>query len=554
MIPFGLALSPRHDYLYVAEAGINAIGVIRVSDLQVLGHIPTAWFPSKLSVSQDGKQLYVACAKGIGSGPNAGPGHQPGDPTGIGSLMRGYINIIDLPNSSEEMKRLTERVVANNVAFSDTGSDPRRPGFPVPPFSSAWRSPIKHVIYVTKENRTYDEIFGVLPGGRGDPELCRLGRPIDVVNESGTMKVEDVVLMPNHLALAKRFAVNDNFYCDSDHSADGHRWLVGTYPNEFMEARIGESAEGDGPGNHSFVGASGAIYPEDYNEAGSIWEHFERHRVSFWNFGLGFEFKPGKEKREYIYTGIRLTINYPMPKALFENTSREFATYNTNIPDQFRMDMFEKEFHEKWTSGREPFPRVITMMLPNDHGARERPEEGYPFWGSYMSDNDLALGRLVELISKSRFWKDTVILVTEDDAQGYRDTVDAHRSICMVISPYAKRDYVSHTHSSTASLLKTLFLIQGLPPLNQYDACASDLADMFTGEPDNIAPYKALPVNASVFDRFEAVDPTDPDFDWGSAADFVPLDHQPFLDTDRYGHSGMKGHGPREKGEGTLND
>jgi len=547
MIPFGLALSPKNDLLYVAEAGINAVGVVRLSDRKVLGHIPTAWFPSKLAVSEDGKQLYVSCAKGIGSGPNAGPGHTPGDTTSIGGLMRGYINIIPLPESDEELESLSRQVVANNVKFTEIAKDSRQQGFPVPPFPGAWASPIKHVIYVTKENRTYDEVFGALPGGRGDAELCRLGRPIDVSNSDGTRTIKQVVLMPNHIALAKRFAVNDNFYCDSDHSIDGHRWLVGTYPNEFMETRIGESADGDGPGNHSFIGSSGAIYPEDYNEAGSIWEHFARNKVSFWNYGLGFEFKPQEEQREYKYTGIRLPINYPMPEVLFQNTSREFATYNTNIPDQFRMDMFEKEFNEKWISEKEPFPRVITMMLPNDHGAGERPDEGYPFWGSYMSDNDQALGRLVDLISHSRFWHETVILVTEDDAQGYRDTVDAHRSICMVISPYARRDHVSHTHTSTASMLKTLFLIQGIPALNQYDGCASDLSDMFTHKAENSLPFEVLPVNKEIFDRFKAVDPTDPNFDWNAAAEFVPMDHQAFLDEDAYGHSGLQGHGPRKK-------
>jgi len=549
MIPFGLALSPKHDLLYVAEAGINAIGVVRLSDWKVMGHIPTAWFPSKLAVSENGKQLYVACAKGIGSGPSAGPGHADGDPTGIGSLMRGYVNVISLPESQEELDRLSQQVVANNVAFSDANDDSRQSGFPIPPFPGAWSSPIKHVIFVTKENRTYDEIFGAVPGGRGDADLCRLGKPIDVSNGDGSRTVKDVVLMPNHVALAKRFSISDNFYCDSDHSIDGHRWLVGTYPNEFMEARIGESAKGDGPGNHSFIGSSGAIYPEDYNEAGSIWEHFERNGLSFWNYGLGFEFKPQAEEREYKYTGIRLPINYPMPKILFDNTSRKFATYNTNIPDQFRMDMFEKEFRERWVSGKEPFPSVITMMLPNDHGSGERPTEGYPFWGSYMSDNDLALGRLVELISHSRFWKETVIFVTEDDAQGYRDTVDAHRSICMAISPYAKQNHVSHTHSSIASILKTMFLIHGLPALNQYDGFSSDLSDMFTQKAANELPYDVLPVNKEIFDRNKAVDPTDPNFNWNTAAAFVPMDHQPFLDTDAYGHAGKKGHGPRQKSD-----
>ena len=546
MIPFGLALSPDESTLYVAEAGINAVGVIRLSDNAILGHIPTAWFPSKLAVSHDGKTLYVSNAKGIGSGPNHGPGHTPGDPTSIGALMRGYVSIIDIPTDPAVLAKMTEQVVSNLVSFVDAADVDRPKGHPVPITPGAWESPIKYVVYVTKENRTYDEIFGAMPGGRGDAELCRLGRPIDVTNKDGSRTVKDVVLMPNHIALAKRFSINDNFYCDSDHSVDGHRWLVGTYPNEFMEAKIGESAKGGGPGNFIFIGSSGAIYPEDFNEAGSIWEHFERGNIPFFNFGLGFEFKPQEEGQDDKYSGVKISINYPMPKVLYDNTSRKFATYNTNIPDQFRMDMFEEELKEKWLSGKEPFPKVITIMLPNDHGASERPDDGYPFWGSYMSDNDLALGRLVETLSNTPYWKNMMIVVTEDDAQGYRDTVDAHRSICMVISPYAKRDYISHTHSSFGSILKTMFLMQGLPPLNQYDGFSSDLADMFTLTPDNIAPYKALAVNKEIFDPQKALDPFDADFNWEAVANFVPMDHQDFLDTDEYGHKGETGHGTRK--------
>lgn len=544
MIPFGLALSPDAKTLYVAEAGISAIGVIRLADRKVLGHIPTAWFPSKLAVSPDGKTLYAACAKGIGSGPSGGPDHDPADPTGIGALMRGYINVITIPGDEAAMAAATARVLDNNVRFD--GADMQRAqGHPVPAPSGAWKSPIQHVIYVTKENRTYDEVFGALPGGRGNADLCRLGKPIDVSSKDGSRTVKDVVLMPNHIALAKRFAINDNFYCDSDHSVDGHRWLVGTYPNEFMEARIGESSPGEGPGDFAFIGSSGAIYPEDYNEGGAIWEHFERNGVSFYNFGLGFEFKPQEEEQEDKYTGIKLPINYPMPEVLFERTSRKFATYNTNIPDQFRMDMFEEEYNEKWVSGKEPFPQFISVMLPNDHGSGERVEDGYPYWGSYMSDNDLALGRLVELISHSLWWEETLIMVTEDDAQGYVDSVDAHRSICMVIGPYAKADYVSHTHASIAGMLKTAFAVFGLPPLNQYDAFASDLGDMLTATPDNAAPYDALPVNPEIFDPQKAFDPFDREFNWSALNDFVPMDDQAFLDRDAYGHAGEKGHAPR---------
>jgi len=547
IIPFGLALSPDSSQLFVAEAGINAVAVIDTKSSRTLGHIPVAWFPSKLAVSPDGKWLFVSNAKGLGAGPNAGPGYTPGDPTGVGDLMRGYISVIDLEAALPQLEALSKKVVKNNVDLYPATVDARKTGHPVPPIPGVWASPIKHVIYVTKENRTYDEVFGALPGGRGDAELCRLGRPITVENRDGSQKVENVLLMPNHIALARRFAINDNFYCDSDHSSDGHRWLVGTYPNEFMEARQGLEYRGTAPGGLLFTGSSGAIYPEDYNEAGSIWEHLARNKVSFFNFGLGFEFAPGDESQDDKYTGIKLSVNYPMPAALRENTSRTFATYNTSIPDQFRMDMFEKDFRARWLSAQEPFPSVITMMLPNDHGSGERPKDGYPFWGSYMADNDLALGRLVELISHSPFWKETVIFVTEDDAQGYRDTVDAHRSICMVIGPHVKQDYVSHNHTSIGSILKTIFLIQGMPFLNQYDAFASDLADSFTMDAANDEPYNAIAVDPRVFDPQKALDPFDAEFKWRQASSPEDVDNQEYLDSDEYGHAGAPDHLARER-------
>jgi hypothetical protein len=206
------------------------------------------------------------------------------------------------------------------------------------------------------------------------------------------------------------------------------------------------------------------------------------------------------------------------------------------------MDRFEEHFREKWLSGAEPFPRVITMMLPNDHGAGERPDDGYPFWGSYMMDNDLALGRLVELISHSPFWKETAILVLEDDAQGYRDTVDAHRSVVMIISPYAKGGHISHVHVSMASVLKSAFLILGIPPLNQYDAFATDLADVFTNEPANGAPFSALPPDTRIFDPQKALDPFDAEFKWRVTAGAQSPDDPAYLAADEYGHAGKPGH------------
>ncbi len=427
----------------------------------------------------------------------------------------------------------TAQVIANNVQTS-----PRRPWDtarknPVPPYPGAYKSPIKYVVFITKENRTYDQVYGELEGGRGEPSLADygFGRTVRSEDRPGEV-VENVNVMPNHQFLARRFAATDNFYCDSDHSADGHRWLVGVYPGAWTETSTSASYGGQrshktlssAPGRRGGTGASGAIYPEDYLEAGSIWEHLDRHGVSFFNFGLGFEFAGALEIAAYKYTGVRIPINYPLPSPLFGRTSRIFPTYNTNIPDQFRVEMFERELEERWLSGSEPFPRVITMMLPNDHGDKEKPESGFPFRESYMADNDLALGRVIERLSRTKYWKEMAIIVTEDDAQNGRDHIDSHRSLCLVVSPYAKFGHLSHVHTSIASIIKTIGLIQGIPYLNQYDAAASDLSDMFQATP-NFAPYDAVPVNVSIFDPQRALDPMDAEFNWETANEFPTLDH-----------------------------
>jgi hypothetical protein len=344
--------------------------------------------------------------------------------------------------------------------------------------------------------------------------------------------VEKATVMPNHLALARRYAISDNFYCDSDVSADGHRWLVGVYPNEWVEVNVAESYGGgrdmkfgsSAPGVLAFVGASAAIYPEDYNEAGSIWDHFARHKVDYFNFGLSVQFAtPVEDDKRFKHTGTTHVINYPAPAELIEHTSRLFATYNTSIPDQFRADMFIKEYTERWAGEGKDFPSFVTVYLPNDHGAWERPEDGYPFRESYMADNDLALGRLVEFLSRTPFWPKMAIFVTEDDPQNGVDHVDAHRSILMVISPWAKKGWVSHVHSSFGSIIKTAWNILGLPCLNQYDGGASDLADMFAAAPDS-SPYSALPPDPRIFDPQKALDPLDEKFNWKALLDSPLLD------------------------------
>ncbi len=538
VIPFGVALSPDAKRLYVAEAGINAVAVIDVPTLTVLGHIPTGWFPSKLKVSANGKKLIVANAKGFGSGPNGGKAFKIG-PKGsyIGNLMNGTVSIIDIPDDNQ-LAAETRQVTDNNFRFRSV-SDVKPDNNPIPAFagqkatgnssSSDGSSPIKHIVFIAKENRTYDEVFGQVTTGNGDSTLARYGLRAKVRAQRGSPAVANADVMPNHIALARRFAMSDNFYCDSDVSADGHRWLVNTYPNEWVETGTAAAYGGkrnmrdssNAPGNLSFYGSAGSIYPEDYNEGGSMWEHLERCQKDFFNFGFGVEMAGAYSDSTMKYIGEKYTINYPLPAPLYDRTSRVFPTYNTSIPDQFRADLFMKEFKEKWTD--KPLPDMITLMLPNDHGSRPRAKAGYPYTESYMADNDLALGRTVEFLSRTPYWKNMLIVVLEDDPQGGIDHVDAHRSLLLVISPWTKRNYVGHEHYSFGSVFKTFWNILGMPYLNQYDAGATDLRDLFTDQPD-FRPYNARPVDARLFDPQKALTPFDEKFDWKAFSESEELD------------------------------
>ena len=525
VLPFGMTLSPDEKTLYVACAGINAVAVMDTTVGRVTVYLPTAWFPVRVAVSPEGDTLYVSNAKGFGAGPNGGPNFQPGpEGTYIGDITKGVISIVKLFKPYErataplavpalDIEVETARVIWNNGFATPRAGADRKPDFPVPPPGRA-SAKIRHVVFIVKENRTFDEVFGdmAIPGSgvEGEPSLSRYGEDA-TVKDKGQPTVEHARVSPNHHALARRFAFSDNFYVDSDVSVDGHHWLVGNYPNELVEAtwppaygdRLDFRPDAEAPGRLLIGGASPR--PEDYLEAGSLWEHLARGRVSFRNYGEGFDL-PGAEGGEGLQpTGLRESINVPMPKALFDNTSRAYPTFNTSISDQYRLEQFQHEFQVRYASGKEPLPQFMYIWLPNDHTAEPRPADGFPYHASYVADNDLALGKLVELFSHSRFWKDMAIFVTEDDAQDGRDHVDAHRSLLLVISPYARRG-VSPVHTSMASTLKTFFLIFGLPPLNQYDAAASDLADMFTDQPD-FTPYEALPPDTRIFDPAKVVEP-----------------------------------------------
>lgn len=536
VIPYGLTLSPDQKRLYVAESGINALAVIDVEKLEVLGHIPTGWFPAKIKISNEGNKLVAANAKGFGSGPNGGKTFKRG-PEGsyIGSLMKGTVSVLEIPKD-EDLKLLTKKVLNNNFRIDHVYSDrfvSRRTN-PIPLYPGEKESPIKHIVFISKENRTYDEVFGQVKKGDGDSTIARYGANVSFSNKNKTLHVSNATVMPNHLELAKRFAISDNFYVDSDVSADGHRWLSNTYPNEWVEtttpANYGDNRNyketSKAPGSLAMNGAAGAIYPEDYNEAGSMWDHLDRNKKSFFNFGFALMFEPADYDAKYKQGGIRHIANFPLPAPLFANSSKIYPTYNTSIPDQFRVDMFIKEFKEKWLDENKDIPSMLTVIIPNDHGAGERPNEGYPFRESYMADNDLAVGRIVEFLSHTPYWKNMMIVITEDDAQNGVDHIDAHRSILMVISPYVRRNFVSHVHYSFGSIFKTFWNVLGIPYLNQYDAGANDFADFFLPDPD-FTPYNALKVDSRIFDPHKALDPLDEKFNWKSLKESPEIDNVP---------------------------
>jgi len=516
VLPFGMALSPNEKRLYIACAGINAVAVVETDQMQLLGFIPSGWFPARVAVSADGKTLFVANAKGFGAGPNGGKDFQLG-PEGayIGDITKGTVTIATIPKDYA-LRPLTLQVMRNNgfvPGFLAQGKAPasnRSPDFPVP-LPGSPSSKIHHVVFITKENRTFDEVLGDLEGADAerDATLARWG--IDAtVKEENEPTLEHVQVTPNEHALAKRFAFGDNFYVDSDVSVDGHHWLVGNYPNELLETawpaaysdKLEFVPDQDAPGRLD-IGASSTI-PETYLENGSLWENLARTHLTFRNYGEGLELPGDDESAGEYPTGARQSVNAPMPKVLFDNTSRDYPTFNTNISDQYRFAQFKKEFDE-FVSGKKPLPQFIYMWLPNDHTAHPRPEDGFAYHASYVADNDLALGKLVELFSHSPFWNDMAIFVTEDDAQSGQDHVDAHRSLLLMISPYAKPG-VSHIHTSMASILKTFDLVLGMPFMNQYDAAATDLSDMFTNTPD-FTPYTTLPSDTRIFDPAKVKEP-----------------------------------------------
>lgn len=510
ILPLGMALDPAGGRLYVAEAGMNAVGVVDLGRNRLIGHLAAGWFPT--AVVLDRGQVFVASAKGLGTGPNA-TRTAPLAATFQAELTRGVLSVFTQPQP-RALPILTERVMALN-GFLPAAEN----AAPAPP-------EIKYVVLIVKENRTFDEVFGYRGASgavRGAPELARFGNRAWLEQTPGSLRIRQsskkfYSVAPNHHALAGRFAISDNFYADAEVSVDGHHWIVGNYPNTWVETTRLAAYGGQkdfrfpttAPGRLSFPQSNSSVHPEDQLENGALWHHLERHGIPFRNFGEGFELAGVDQSPGLKPTGSAYLTNVPMPDPLFRNTSRNYPGYNMNIPDQYRATQLIAEMEELYLRPGKEIPRFIYMHLPNDHLARPRPEDGYPFQASYMADNDYALGRIVEFLSKTPYWKNMVILITEDDAQGGVDHVDTHRTIFLAVSPYARKGYVSTVNSSFPGLLKTVFRLLGLPPLNLYDATAADLLDCFGGEGPDFSPYEPLLPDPEVLVPDQVRDPLDP--------------------------------------------
>ncbi len=535
--PSGMALSPNGSRLYVAESGLNAIGVIDTKSGKVIGHIPTAWYPYRVAVSPDGKKLLCICFRGFGNGPNAGKSI----PDSAFLHLKGVLSVLDAPTNAQLAPMTANTLAYNGIvdgsAERETLASPLIPTVPGKPSEQ-----IKYVVFITKENHTYDTIFDHIPGANDDPTLLRWGLHQKIA-APGQPTLNDAPVMTNHNALARQFTVSDNFYMEPEASGVGHRWLVGVQPDNFCQMlytlgwnfKLNSTA----PGRRASFGSNGSLAPEDYPEAGSMWEHLARHGIPFRNYGEGFEFAGVDEGDNEKRTGARETVNIPMPKVLYDNTCREYPIFNMNIPDQYRAHWFMQDFTARFLQGRgkrekgkeekirdtrykiragkdsslipHPSSFFLNIALCNDHGTGPNAAKGYPYVASWMADNDLALGRVVEFLSHTPYWKNMAIFVTQDDAGGEPDHIDAQRSVLLCISPFAKHGYVSHRHTTIVSMHRTLYEILGLPPLNMFDALANDFSDCFTTTPD-YRPYTCVGVDPRMFDPEKAKDPKDPEY------------------------------------------
>ena len=462
----GLALSTNEKTLYVANADNNCLAVFNVSvpgKSTSKGFIPVGWYPTNIKVV--GKKIFVSNGKGFSSFANPkGPNpykeqtvdRHIGDTTikiraeYIGGLMKGTMSIIDEPTEAE-LAIYSEAVYKNTsytkeIELNTSGEK----GNPVP-MKVGQPSPIKHVFYIIKENRTYDQVLGDIPQGNGDTSLVLFGEKVT----------------PNLHKLAKEFVLLDNFYADGEVSADGHNWSTAANATDFLEKNWVTSYGGRG-GTYPGEGKRDVANPKK----GFIWDFCKRAGVTFRTYG---EFADGGKP------------NIPVLKG---NFCAAFEDFNMAVRDTTRFSQWRNEFDSLVAINA--LPQFNSVRFGNDHTEGLRIGRPTPF--AHVADNDLAVGLFVEYLSKSPVWKESAVFIVEDDAQNGPDHVDAHRTTAYLASPFVKRGFVDHTMYSTTSMLRTMELILGLPPMTQYDAAATPMYRSFTVD-NNATPFTSLPAN-----------------------------------------------------------
>jgi YVTN family beta-propeller protein len=464
----GLALSPDEKKLYIANADNNCLAVFNVSKPGYSiseGFIPTGWYPT--CVKAIGSKIYVTNGKGFSSkanpdGPNPAVKKQKVNYQGdqpvkevqyIAGLFTGTLSIIDKP-SEKEMAAYSRQVYANIPYTKEKELNAASPaGNPIPSKVGA-PSPIKHVFYIVKENRTYDQVLGDMKEGNGDTSLVLFGEKVT----------------PNQHKLARDFVLLDNFYVDGEVSADGHNWSLGAYATDYLEKNWVTSYGGRG-GSYDAEGTRNVAN----NKGDFIWGNCKKAGVTYRTYG-------------------EFADDYKANIPVLEN---HFCTYYTSwdqtIRDTTRVGQWKRDFDSLVAVNA--LPQLNTLRLINDHTEGMKKNRPTPF--AHVADNDLAVGMFVDYLSKSSVWNESVVFIVEDDAQNGPDHVDAHRSPAYVIGPYVKRNFVDHTSYSTSGILRTMELILGLPPMSQYDAGAEPLWRCFDSIPNN-AVFNYLPPSTDI--------------------------------------------------------
>ncbi len=450
MTPSALALSLDGNRLYVACSDANAAAVVNVSDTRsrVEGFVPTGWYPTAVRVLPGG-QFVVLNGKGLRSYPNpAGPSpfraaeplHQ-GVPVVeyVGAMQSGTASWIE-PFTDEQLAGWTHEVIGN-AAYSDARMDEPDP-----------LPPIQHVIYIVRENRTYDQVLGDMKEGNGDASLVLFGEKVT----------------PNLHKLAREFVLLDNFYVNADVSADGHNWSTAAIAPDYVQ-KLWPTKYANRRKTYDFEEQDAASLPP----AGYLWTNASSAGVPLRNFGYMVNNKPIAPFGAEQITTVRDPV-------LAKNTNRFYRGFDLDYPDVERVKVFRTELAEYEKSGT--MPRLIVMRLGNDHTNGTAAGKIAPL--SSAADNDLALGTLVEAVSKSKFWTSTAIFVLEDDAQNGPDHVDSHRSPAFVISSYSKRHAVDGTMYNTTSMLRTIEYLLGLRPMTHFDAGARPMTAVFQQTPD----------------------------------------------------------------------